>query len=188
MADSAALTALILLDRDGVINEDSPDYIRSVEEFVPLPGALDAMVRLHRAGFRLGICTNQSAIGRGYVGEAGVIEIHRHLERELERLGGALAGIAYCPHVPDAGCDCRKPRPGMLLSLMRAAGIGACATTFVGDSMRDLEAAQAARCRGVLVRTGKGSIAEADAKAAGFTEVYADLAEFASAEIARIRS
>ena len=185
MADSAALTALILLDRDGVINADSPDYVRSVDDFVLLPGALDAMARLHRAGFSLGICTNQSAVGRGYISEAGVAEIHRRLEQDLARLGGCLAGIVHCPHLPGDGCECRKPRPGMLLSLMDALGVGAGDTTFVGDSIRDLEAARAAGCRGVLVRTGNGRGDEADARAAGFTEVYEDLAEFATVEIAR---
>jgi D-glycero-D-manno-heptose 1,7-bisphosphate phosphatase len=187
MADAAAVTALILLDRDGVINEDSPDYIRSADEFVPLPGAFEAMVRLNRAGFQLGICTNQSAVGRGYISEAGLAEIHGRIEQELERLGGALAGIVHCPHLPEDGCDCRKPRPGMLLSLMRTVGACARETTFVGDSLRDLEAATAAGCRAVLVRTGNGRVTEAPARAAGFDEVYDDLADFAAVELARDR-
>lgn len=187
MADTAAVTALILLDRDGVINEDSPDYIRSADDFVPLPGAFEAMVHLHRAGFRVGICTNQSAVGRGYISEAGLAEIHGWIEQQVERLGGALAGIAHCPHLPEDGCDCRKPRPGMLLELMRSVGAGPGETTFVGDSLRDLEAAAAAGCRAVLVRTGKGLATEAPARAAGFDEVYDDLADFAAVELARVR-
>jgi D-glycero-D-manno-heptose 1,7-bisphosphate phosphatase len=184
-AAATAVTALILLDRDGVINEDSPDYIKSVEEFVPLPGALEAMARLHHAGFKLGICTNQSAVGRGLISDDGVREIHQRIHVELQRLGGALAGIAYCPHLPTDDCDCRKPKPGMLLSLMGSLDATAAQTTFVGDSMRDLEAAAAAGCRGVLVRTGNGAAVESAARAAGFGEIHDDLNAFAAAEIRR---
>jgi D-glycero-D-manno-heptose 1,7-bisphosphate phosphatase len=184
MADATRVTRLILLDRDGVINEDSPDFIRTVDEFIPLPDALESMVRLHRAGFKLGVCTNQSAIARGFISEEAVQETHRRLEADLSALGGALDAVVYCPHHPDDDCECRKPRPGMLLEVMTSLGIAPVDTVFVGDSKRDLEAAQAAGCRGVLVRTGNGRVTESEL-GAGAKEVYDDLAAFTDAEIQR---
>lgn len=182
MADAARVTRLILLDRDGVINEDSADFIRSVDEFILLPGALESMARLHRAGFKLGICTNQSGIGRGFISEEAVQETHRRLEADLATLGGNLDAVFYCPHLPDDDCDCRKPRPGMLLAAMTSLGVAPADTVFVGDSKRDLDAARSAGCRGVLVRTGNGRATEAEAADRG-RKVYDDLAAFAAAEI-----
>lgn len=167
-----------------MINEDSPDFIRTVDQFIPLPGALDSMARLHRAGFKVGVCTNQSGIGRGFINEDEVRKTHRRLEADLSALGGALDAIVYCPHLPEEGCDCRKPRPGMLLTAMASLSVAPADTVFVGDSKRDLEAALAAGCRGVLVRTGNGRVTESELSESA-KEVYDDLAAFATAEIQR---
>jgi D-glycero-D-manno-heptose 1,7-bisphosphate phosphatase len=172
---------LILLDRDGVINEDSPDYIKSVEEFVPIPGALETIVRLRHAGLKIALCTNQSAVGRGLVSPAGLTAIHTHLQNRLAALGGGLDGIAACPHRPEDECGCRKPRPGMLESVMRTLQIPPADTLFVGDSIRDMEAAAAAGCGRVLVRTGNGRHSEAAARRLGVTSVFDDLGAFGAA-------
>lgn len=172
---------LVLLDRDGVINRDSPDYIKSVAEFVPLAGALEAIVRLTRAGLQVGVCTNQSAIARGLISEADLEAIFAVLAQSLTALGSGLAGIAWCPHLPEDGCDCRKPCPGMLNRLMAELGVPPAETVFVGDSLKDLEAARAAGCRAVLVRTGNGSMTEAGLDEPGAIEVYDDLSAFADA-------
>ncbi|MGD8416699.1 MAG: D-glycero-beta-D-manno-heptose 1,7-bisphosphate 7-phosphatase [Pseudomonadales bacterium] len=181
------MTRLILLDRDGVINQDSEAFVKSVREFAPLPGALEAMVDLHRAGFKLAVCTNQSGVGRGLLSEATLADIHADLQCRVEALGGRIDALRYCPHLPDAGCDCRKPAPGMLRSLMAELGEPPGETVMVGDSRRDLEAARAAGCRAVLVRTGNGTITEADAAGLAVEAVYDDLRAFAEVEIARHR-
>ncbi|MBF2755142.1 MAG: D-glycero-beta-D-manno-heptose 1,7-bisphosphate 7-phosphatase [Gammaproteobacteria bacterium AqS3] len=147
---------VILLDRDGVINHDSPDYIRSPEEWIALPGALEGMASLHRAGWRLAIATNQSGIGRGLYSRATLERIHAKLRGELDAAGGCVESIQYCPHTPDDSCTCRKPAPGMLHALGRALEIELSGVPFVGDSLRDLQAARAAGCTPVLVRTGYG--------------------------------
>ena len=179
------MTSLILIDRDGVINRDSSAFVKSVAEFQPLPGAIEAMADLHRAGFKVGVCTNQSGVGRGLLSEATLTDIHAELVRLVEEAGGRVDAIRYCPHHPDAGCDCRKPRPGLLLDLMSALGETPESTVFVGDSIRDVEAALAAGCHTALVRTGNGRQAEADARRLGVDEVHDDLAAFAAVEIAR---
>ncbi len=147
---------LILLDRDGVINEDSPDYIKSVAEWRPIPGALETIAALCHAGYRVGICTNQAGIGRGIVSRAALQAIHRHLKDRLAALDCALATLEFCPHHPDDGCECRKPRPGMLRKSLDDLGIPAAQSCFVGDSRKDLQAAWAAGVQPVLVRTGNG--------------------------------
>ncbi|MDX1335709.1 MAG: D-glycero-beta-D-manno-heptose 1,7-bisphosphate 7-phosphatase, partial [Gammaproteobacteria bacterium] len=105
---------LIVLDRDGVINYDSDDYIKSVDEWIPLPGSLEAITRLNRAGYTVAVATNQSGIARGYYDLDALQAMHRKMKSGLEELGGELGMIAYCPHGPDDSCDCRKPLPGML--------------------------------------------------------------------------
>lgn len=182
------MTRLILIDRDGVINRDSPAFVKSVSEFVPLDGAIDAIARLHRAGFKIAVCTNQSGVGRGLLAETTLTAIHAELVRRVEAAGGRLDALRYCPHAPDAGCNCRKPKPGMLTDLMTVLGEPPQRTVFVGDSLRDVKAAHAAGCEAVLVRTGNGSEAEADARRLGVVEVHDDLAAFATARIERART
>ncbi|MDH5325369.1 MAG: D-glycero-beta-D-manno-heptose 1,7-bisphosphate 7-phosphatase [Gammaproteobacteria bacterium] len=146
----------IILDRDGVINADSDSYIKSPEEFVPIPGSLEAIARLNRAGYRVLVATNQSGIARGYFDEAILAQMHDKLRRGLQALGGEVARIVFCPHGPDDGCSCRKPKPGMLLELIQIYGLNSADIPVVGDSLRDLEAAVAVGANPVLVKTGKG--------------------------------
>ncbi|HEX7034683.1 MAG TPA: D-glycero-beta-D-manno-heptose 1,7-bisphosphate 7-phosphatase [Pseudomonadales bacterium] len=181
------MTRLILLDRDGVINADSPDYIKDVDEWVPLPGALEAIAALKQSGFLVAVCTNQSGIGRGIVAPAALERIHRRLAERLAELGVRLDGLRYCPHRPEEDCPCRKPRPGMLLESMQALGVGPDETLFVGDDVRDVEAARAAGCRSALVLCGRGRAAEAEARALGVDWVEEDLAAVARRLVAEER-
>ena len=173
------MARLILLDRDGVLNVDSPHFVRNADEWVPIPGALSAVAELKRAGFLVGVCTNQSGVGRGLFSEATLGDIHRKLHQALHAVGGSLDDLRYCPHAPDAGCDCRKPAPGMLLSAMAEMGVEPADTIFVGDAIRDVEAAHAAGCAAALVRTGKGAQVEPLARGMGVRWVGDDLAAFA---------
>ncbi len=167
---------LIILDRDGVINEDSDSYIKSVDEFRPYPASLEAIARLKAAGITVAVATNQSSLARGYFDVATLDAMHAKLARELAAVDPAakIDKIVYCPHHPDDGCDCRKPRPGMLLELMREFGAAREKTVFIGDNLSDLRAARAAGVAFVLVRTGKGE--RVLKKAADDEELRAELA------------
>jgi len=176
------MARLILLDRDGVINFESPDYIKNADEWRPIPGSLEAIAALRSHGFRVAVCTNQAGIARGRLSVQDLEAIHARMDRALRALHTHLDGLRYCPHGPDDGCRCRKPQPGMLLEMMRELGTAPADTIFVGDSLRDMEAAQAAGCSGTLVRTGNGVQAEAAAREGGMlVQVFADLAAFARA-------
>jgi D-glycero-D-manno-heptose 1,7-bisphosphate phosphatase len=173
------MTTLILLDRDGVINFDSADYVKTPAEWQPIPGSLEAIGALCAADLKVGLCTNQAGIARGLMSLSDLTEIHTKMDRALRTLGARLDAVAFCPHHPDEGCECRKPKPGMLLKLMRELSTKAENTIFIGDSLKDLEAAQAAGCRAVLVRTGNGLDTERTAKTQGLeVEVFDDLAGF----------
>ena len=148
--------SLVILDRDGVINADSADFIRSVEQWRPLPGSLEAIANLSRHGTAVAVVTNQSGVGRGLFSEDDLAAIHRHMEERIEALGGRLAGIFHCPHHPDAGCECRKPATGLLKTLEKTLGLSVRGAPLIGDSQRDLEAAAAAGARPILVLTGNG--------------------------------
>ena len=181
---------LIVLDRDGVINEDSDDYIRSLADWRPLPGSLEAIADLSRAGYTVAIATNQSGLGRGYLGLDELEAIHARLCQQVEEAGGLVAGIFYCPHLPEDGCRCRKPATGLLAAMEAELGASPRGSFFIGDSLRDLQAALAYGCRPVLVRTGKGAatlqaLQSGQATLAGWEEipVYADLATAARAII-----
>ena len=158
---------LLILDRDGVINQDSDDYIRSLADWHPVPGSIEAIARLCAGGYRVAIATNQSGLGRGYFGLDELEAIHAELNRLVEEAGGTLAGIFYCPHLPDAGCDCRKPATGLLAAMEAELAESPRDAWFVGDSLKDLQAAQAYGCRPALVRTGKGRGTEAKLAAGG---------------------
>ncbi len=175
------MTRLIVLDRDGVINRDSDAYIRSVAEFVPIDGSIEAVARLCRAGFKVAVCTNQSALARGLLSREVLADIHERLFALVRAAGGQIHALRHCPHGPEDACDCRKPRPGMLLSLMAELHASPEDTVFVGDSLRDIQAGVAAGCRAVLVRTGNGAQHEAAARNAGATDVYNDLGTFTTA-------
>ena len=167
---------LIILDRDGVINQDSDNFIRTVDEFIPLPGSLEAIARLSQAGYQVAIATNQSGIGRAYFELASLDAMHNKLRSLLAPLGGRIDYIAYCPHAPDQGCDCRKPKPGMYLQISEALGYPLDDVPVVGDSLRDLQAAQVVGARPILVRTGKGSRTLAKGEGLAGIPVHADLA------------
>ncbi|NJN51054.1 MAG: D-glycero-beta-D-manno-heptose 1,7-bisphosphate 7-phosphatase [Gammaproteobacteria bacterium] len=166
---------LVLLDRDGVINYDSTDYILTPDQWRPLPGSIAAIARLKAAGFAVAVCTNQSAVGRGLIDEATLDAIHQRLCDVLGAQGAALDGIYFCPHAPAAGCDCRKPKPGLLKTAMAELGFAPTQTTMVGDSLRDVQAAIAAACMPVLVRTGHGARAEGAARGLGVDAIFDDL-------------
>lgn len=147
---------VVLLDRDGVINADSPGHIRSPAAWQPLPGSLEAIARLHQAGIAVAVCTNQSGLARRLFTPRALAAIHRRMEAAVAAAGGELAGVFVCPHGPDAGCDCRKPRPGLLLRALAELGMRPEEAVFIGDSARDLAAAEAAGVTPWLVLTGNG--------------------------------
>lgn len=169
----------VVLDRDGVINRDRADYVKTPEELVFLPGSLSAIAALGRAGFGVVVATNQSGVGRGLLDEADLGAIHDRLQAEVSAAGGHLAGIFACPHAPDAGCACRKPRPGLLERIAQWAGVAPAAMTVVGDAARDLAAARAVGAMAVLVRTGHGEHTLRQWSGPIDVPVFADLAAFA---------
>jgi D-glycero-D-manno-heptose 1,7-bisphosphate phosphatase len=146
---------MVMLDRDGVINQDDPGYIKSVEEWHPLPGSISAIVDMQRMGIKVAVCTNQSGIARHLIAVADLEEIHQAMNQALIDAGGSAIPVFFCPHHPDDDCQCRKPRPGMLFAALTQAGLTPEDAWFVGDSLRDLQAAEAAGCHPVLLRTGK---------------------------------
>ena len=150
------LMKLIILDRDGVINQDSDEYIKSPEEFIPIPGSLDAIARLNRAGYTVVVATNQSGVARGLYDESMLAQMHKKLARLLIEKGGRIDGIYYCPHGPEDNCDCRKPKTGLLNQIAEQTGAELRGVYAVGDSLRDIQAAQKVDARPVLVKTGKG--------------------------------
>lgn len=147
----------VFLDRDGVINENRTDHVKSWEEFVFLPGALTALRWLNLAGFRVFIVTNQAVIGRNIVSVQAVEEIHGRLLVQVARQGGQIHDIRYCPHDADANCDCRKPRPGMLRDLAQRWGVNLSRSYMIGDAWTDIAAGRAAGTHSILVRTGRGA-------------------------------
>lgn len=172
---------LVILDRDGVLNEESDEHIKSVEEWLPLPGSLEAVARLCRARVRVALATNQSGIARGLFDEEDLHAIHRHINAELERIGGRLDPIAYSPDSPGSDSPRRKPGPGMLLEIAQHCDADLARVPFVGDSPRDIEAARAAGARPVLVRTGYGRETERSGIDLSDVDIHDDLAAFVDA-------
>ncbi|NAO98289.1 MULTISPECIES: D-glycero-beta-D-manno-heptose 1,7-bisphosphate 7-phosphatase [unclassified Halomonas] len=170
---------LVILDRDGVINHDSDNYIKSLEEWVPYPSSITAIARLTRAGYTVAVATNQSGIARGYYDEATLHTMHEHLISLVEAEGGHIAHIAYCPHGPNDNCQCRKPLPGMLIQIQQILGLESLTGSWmVGDSLRDLQAGEAVGCATALVRTGKGSKTERAGAGLEKAIIFDDLAQF----------
>lgn len=172
----------MLLDRDGVINFDSPDYILAPDQWQPVPGALAAIARLHAAGIAVAIVSNQSALARGMIDQECFNAIHGKMMLAIEQAGGFISHVAYCPHGPDDHCACRKPKPGMVTDTLAALGLDgrAEAALFIGDSLRDVQAAHAAGVRAMLVRSGYGDAGAIHARAEAIQpgiESHADLAE-----------
>ena len=145
------MNKLIILDRDGVINRDSLEYIKSPDEFVFLPGSIQAIVRLNQAGYTVAIATNQSGIARGFYDETILAAIHDKLRMQVEAAGGDIALIKHCPHMPDAGCVCRKPQPGLLHMISKDLGQGLDHAIMVGDRITDILTAKAADVRPMMV-------------------------------------
>lgn len=152
----------LLLDRDGVINENREDYVRSWEDFQFIPGAVESLAALSQAGFRLVIVTNQSMVGRGLVARADLDAIHTQLRRVVARAGGNISDILVCPHAPQDSCSCRKPLPGMILEAQRRFMLAKETVYFVGDHIHDVQAALAGGCRPILVETGRGRVVRAE--------------------------
>jgi len=148
--------SLIILDRDGVINHDSDDFIKSPAEWEPIEGSLEAIARLNHAGYRVVVITNQSGIARGLLDVETLTRIHSKMHRMLAQVGGKIESILYCPHGPDDGCDCRKPKEGAYTDLGSRLRLDLVDVPAVGDSLRDILAAQSAGAMPILVRTGKG--------------------------------
>lgn len=146
----------VFLDRDGVINHDSPDYIKSIDEFVQIEGSYEAIARLNQAGRMVIVITNQSAVGRGIIDGSTLERIHERLRQDAEAAGGHITDILFCPHRPDARCTCRKPEPGMLLEAAARHGIDLSRSVMVGDSAKDIECGIRAGCKTVLVMSGNG--------------------------------
>ncbi len=167
---------LVILDRDGVINEDSDNYIKSVDEFVPLPGSLAAIARLNRAGYTVAVATNQSGVGRGLFDLATLGAMHDKLTHLLAKEGGRVDRVFYCPHSPDDACNCRKPLPGLMHQIAEHYAVPLTGVPVIGDSLRDLDAARAVGARPLLVKTGKGLRTLAAAEGLDDVPVYADLA------------
>lgn len=174
---------VVLLDRDGVINHDSDAYIKSVEEWRPLPGAIDAIVQLQQH-VQVAVCTNQSGVGRGMFTTEILASMHAKMNQLIAAAGGTPVDVWFCPHTPDAGCTCRKPAPGLLQTAMQALGAEPRHTVYIGDSEKDLLAALDAGCVPVLVRTGKGGHTETSATAQQLDHVYDDLPAAATALLA----
>lgn len=147
---------LVILDRDGVINRDTGDFIRSVDEWIPLPGSIEAIADLSRAGYTVVVATNQSGLARGHFDLDDLEAMHAKLTEAVETAGGALGAIFYCPHGPDDGCKCRKPLPGLIDAIEAEFNIAAAGAPFIGDTLRDLQAGAAKGCQLVLVKTGNG--------------------------------
>ncbi|MDT0618879.1 D-glycero-beta-D-manno-heptose 1,7-bisphosphate 7-phosphatase [Salinisphaera sp. P385] len=175
---------LVVLDRDGVINEDSPDHIRSPKAWRPLPGSLEAIARLSQSGYRVVVASNQSGIGRGLFNYDELFGIHEKLQRLVGELGGRIDGIFFCPHVDADQCECRKPAPGLFREIGRRLQVDLSGVPAIGDSRRDLAAARAAGAQPILVRTGNGASTERDYQAEiGDIDIYDDLASAANALI-----
>lgn len=171
---------LIILDRDGVINEDSDEYIKSPDEWIPIAGSLEAIARLNRAGYRVVVATNQSGLARGLFDYDDLSQMHEKLHRSLANVGGRVEAIFFCPHGPEDQCRCRKPKPGLFEDIAQRLQLDLTGVPAVGDSLRDLEAAQAVGAAPVLVRTGKGRGTEQKGKGLEGIPIYDDLAAYVS--------
>ncbi|RJF99454.1 D-glycero-beta-D-manno-heptose 1,7-bisphosphate 7-phosphatase [Noviherbaspirillum saxi] len=169
---------LIILDRDGVINYDSDEFIKSPDEWIPIPGSLEAIARLNQAGYRVIVATNQSGIARGLFTIVTLNAIHQKLHAAAQQVGADIDAIFFCPHAADDNCDCRKPKPGMLHEIAQRFEVSLKGVPTVGDSLRDLHAGFVAGCSPHLVLTGKGEKTRDKGGLPPGTTIHADLASF----------
>jgi D-glycero-D-manno-heptose 1,7-bisphosphate phosphatase len=170
---------LVILDRDGVINKDSPQFIKCPNEWIPIPGSLEAIALLNQSGFRVAVATNQSGIERGLFDMAALNAINDKMHRALAQFGGRIDAVFYCPHSAEAKCDCRKPKSGMLEEIASRFAIDLNGVPNVGDSLRDLQAGAALGTQNILVRTGKGGKTLIEGGLPENTWICADLADAA---------
>jgi D-glycero-D-manno-heptose 1,7-bisphosphate phosphatase len=170
---------LVILDRDGVINFDSDSFIKGPAEWRPIPGSLEAIASLNHAGYHVVLATNQSGVGRGLFEVSTLNSIHDKMHRALAQIGGRIDAIFFCPHAADAGCNCRKPRSGLLEEIARRFNVDLKGVPSVGDSLRDLEASAAVGAAPILVLTGKGRKTEEAGGLPAGTRVFSDLADAA---------
>lgn len=172
---------LVILDRDGVINFDSAEYIKSPDEWKPIPGSLEAIARLNHGGYHIVVATNQSGIGRGLFEVAALNAIHDKMHKALAHVGGRIDAIFFCPHAQEADCNCRKPKPGLLEEIARRFNTELDQIPFIGDSLRDLQAALQVNAQPILVLTGKGKQTKAAGGLPPNLQIYANLDEAARA-------
>lgn len=172
---------LIILDRDGVINQDSDAYVKTLDEWIPIPGSIEAIAKLHKAGFTICIATNQSGLAREYFTLDTLHAMHQKLTDLVEAEGGQIHSIEYCPHGPDDKCDCRKPLPGMFRTIANRFALADLSSTHtVGDSLRDLEAGSKLKSQPVLVKTGKGQrTLDSNKELPSGTKIFENLSSFA---------
>jgi D-glycero-D-manno-heptose 1,7-bisphosphate phosphatase len=185
MASKLTHSKLVILDRDGVINHDSDHYIKSPDEWVPIPGSLEAIAKLNQAGYRIAVATNQSGIGRGLYDMDTLNAIHEKFHRLLSKVGGQVDAIFFCPHTDADQCHCRKPLPGMIEQIAQRYGISIKGIPIVGDSVRDLVAGVNVGAEPHLVLTGKGEKARASGELPPYTAIHQDLMAFVNHFIGR---
>jgi D-glycero-D-manno-heptose 1,7-bisphosphate phosphatase len=174
-----SIKKLVILDRDGVINVDSDAFIKSPDEWIPIPGSLEAIARLNQAGYRVVVASNQSGIGRGLFDMAMLNAMHAKMQRAAAAVGGRIDAVFFCPHTADDQCECRKPKPGLLKMIVERFEIDPAVTPVVGDSLRDLQAGAALGFPTHLVLTGKGAATLAAGGLPEGTRVHEDLKAFA---------
>jgi D-glycero-D-manno-heptose 1,7-bisphosphate phosphatase len=167
---------LVILDRDGVINFDSAQFIKSPAEWKPIPGSLEAIAKLNQAGYRVVVATNQSGVGRGLFDMDTLNAIHGKMHRAAQAVGARIDAVFYCPHAADSACDCRKPKPGMFERIAACYNVDLAGTPSIGDSLRDLQAAVAVGGQPLLVLTGKGEKTRAEDNLPEGTLIFPDLA------------
>ncbi len=177
-----SMRGLVILDRDGVINVDSPLYIKSADEFQPIPGSIEAIALLYKAGYKIYVATNQAGLAKGKFGIGDLDSMHQKLNGLVEQAGARIEQVFYCPHHPDEKCGCRKPRPGLLLKISAHANQSLEHADFVGDSLKDIEAALAAHANPILVLTGNGKVTREALESN--VPTFQDLAHYANCKLA----
>lgn len=180
-------TKLVILDRDGVINFDSAQFIKSPAEWKPIPGSLEAIARLNQNGYKVVVATNQSGVGRGLFDMETLNSIHTKMHKALFTVGGRVDAIFYCPHAADSACDCRKPKPGMFKRIAETLNADLKGVPAIGDSLRDLQAAVAAGCKPILVHTGQGEKTKAEGNLPEGTQEFGDLAAAVTALLGKAK-